>query len=143
MPPVNIEENLAAWARGNPFLTDKLLVDFLDGNDGNCSITTVSHSVLKTYIDGTAIKEYAFAMQVMFAVSNDSDDKNTDNMFTLRKWQAWIAEQERARNYPDFGDKCSGFRLENLTSGPGMAMRYENGMAKYQFFAKITYRERI
>ena len=141
MLPIDIEENLAVWARGNPFLTDKLVVDFLDGNDGSCSIATVSHRVLKIYINGAAIKEYTFAMQAMFAVSDDIDNKNTENMFTLRKWQQWIAEQELAGNYPDFGDKCSGYRLENLTSGPAMAIRYENGMAKYQFFAKIVYRE--
>jgi len=140
--PVDIEGALLEWAKANPFLTDRLLFDFLRGKDGDCSITQVSHNTVKTYIDGTRIVEYTFALQVMFDLSEDADGVNTDNMFTLRKWQQWIAEQEQARNYPDFGAKCSDYRLENLTSGPKMALRYENNIAKYQFYAKLTYEEK-
>lgn len=139
---IDIEGRVAEWARSNPFLTDRLLFDFLGGNDGNCSITPVAAPrAVKTYVNGTSIKEYTFALQVMFAISESTDNTNTENMFTLRKWQSWILEQEQYRNYPDFGSKCSDYRLELLGNMPQMAMRYENGTAKYQFFAKITYRE--
>lgn len=137
-----MEERVAEWARNNPFLTDRLLFDFLGGNDGNCAITLISAPrAVKTYVNGTSIKEYTFAFQVMFTISEGTDNTNTENMFTLRKWQAWVLEQEELRNYPDFGPKCSDYRLELLSNTPQMAMRYENGTAKYQFFAKIIYRE--
>lgn len=139
---VNKEQILLNWAKGNPFLTDRLLFDFLGGNDGNCSVIPMfAGKAVKTYINGAAIREYMFAFQVVFTVSDAADTRNTENMFTLRKWQDWIDEQEREKNYPDFGEKCSGYRLENLNNMPAMALRYENGTAKYQFFAKLTYKE--
>jgi len=141
---VNKELALQDWAKENPFLTGRLLFDFLGGENGECSISPViSDKAVKTYIDGTAIKEYTFAFQALLAVSDAPDAINTDNMFMLRKWQDWLTEQERARNYPDFGEKCKFVKLENLSDMPSLAMRYENGVAKYQFYAKFTYIEEV
>jgi len=141
---VDKEKALQEWASTNPFLTDRLMFDYLGGHDGNCSISPMfSDAIIKAYINGDRIREYPFALQVMFAVSDTTDNVNTDNMFTLRQWQDWINGQEAEKNYPDFGDDCMIYQLENLNNMPAMAMRYENNMAKYQFFAKFTYYERM
>jgi len=139
---IDKEQALFDWALTNPFLTDRLMFDFLDAHDGSCSIAPVASArAVKAYINGSAIKEYTFALQVTLAVSNAQDNINVQNMYTLRKWQDWIEEQAKAQVYPDFGEKCQMMKLENVGNMPGMAQRFEGGTAKYQFFAKLTYLE--
>jgi len=139
---VDKETALYEWAKTNPYLTDRLLFDFLEGNNGNCSISPIPDAAsIKTYVDGSKIVGYTFAFNVIFAVSESMDGANIENMLTVRKWQHWINEQERLKNYPDFGDRAQVFKLENLGNMPSMATRYENGIAKYQFFARLQYHE--
>ena len=97
---------------------------------------------VKTYINGDAIRQYDFMLQIALTVSDDiGASKNIENMFVLRQWQDWIDEQEQLGNYPAFGAKCSQYRLENLADMPAMAGRQEDGLAKYQFPARLTYME--
>lgn len=144
MPTVNKDEILLQWAAQNPYLTDALLMNFLSENNGSCDIVPIpGEEVAKRYIDGTAIKRYDFMFRVMFDLSQNADTVNTDNMFTLRQWQEWIEEQERGGNYPDFGGKCSAYRLENLSNMPQLAQVYNAGnKAKFQFPARLTYTEK-
>ena len=139
---IDKETALMEWAKQNPFLTDSLLFNYLQGHSGSCSLSPISqNAVIKKYIDGTMVKEYRFALQIMLTVTDAVDDTNTQNIFTLRKWQDWIEQMEHEKNYPDFGDKCSGYRLENLSNMPALALQYQNNIAKYQFFARIIYKE--
>jgi len=139
---INKEEIVQEWAADNPYLTDELYLDYLGERNGNCSISPVaSDNVIATYIDGSKLKEYKFALQVMLPVSTVSDVVNADNMFTMRKWQAWIEDQEKLKNYPDFGELTSDYELSNLNNMPAMVMRLDNGLAKYQFFARLRYVE--
>ena len=137
------EQALHDWAQQNPYLTDKLTFDFIGAHDGNCGISPVSSdTVIKSYIDGTKRRQYVFALMVVLAISDAYDNTNAENILALRKWQSWIDEQEYLKNYPDFGDRCSDFRLENMpASSPSMALRFEGNLAKYQFFAQLTYKE--
>lgn len=97
---------------------------------------------MDTYLDGSALMQYDFALQIMRQSSDSAGDTtNTDNMYIQRQWQGWIEEQEEAGNYPDFGDTCSNYTLKNLANMPTMAQRYENNMTKYQFPARLTYLE--
>jgi hypothetical protein len=140
---IDKEKAVYEWAQSNPFLTDYLMFDFLREHQGSCAFAPVSgETALKRYINGDAVKVYRFVLQVAFALSEATDDTNTQNMFTLRQWQKWIDEQERLKRYPDFGDNCGDYHVYNLSNMPQMAMRYENGMAKYQFFAELKYFEK-
>ena len=95
----------------------------------------------KRYFSG-ALKRYDFAFQLMAPLSNTTDDVNTQNMLVMRKWQTWIEQQEREKNYPDFGEKCGQYRLENNSNMPQLAEAYTDSQtAKYQFMATIHYYE--
>ncbi len=73
-----------------------------------------------------------------------TDDVNTQSMYDLREWMEWIEAQEAAKNYPDFGPKCSHYRLMNLSNMPQLAMSYQDDqMAKYQFMARLIYEEDV
>lgn len=120
-----------------------MFFNFLPGEPGSYAIVPLSaESVVKKYVDGSAQKRYDFAFQLMAPLSQTTDTVNADTLSDLRGWQAWIDEQEAAKNYPDFGEKCSNYRLENLTNTPQLAVAYtQDKMAKYQFMATIFYLE--
>lgn len=99
-------------------------------------------AVVQEYIDGGSRRQYDFALQISATVSDDPDSPtNTDNMLAMRQWQEWIDAQEEAENYPDFGPTCSGYQLINLANMPTMAGRQNDGLAKYQFPARLIYEE--
>ncbi len=109
-----------------------MFFNFLPGEPGSYAIVPLSAE--------SVVKDFAF--QLMAPLSQTTDTVNADTLSDLRGWQAWIDEQEAAKNYPDFGEKCSNYRLENLTNTPQLAVAYtQDKMAKYQFMATIFYLE--
>jgi hypothetical protein len=139
---INKEERLIEWAGKNPYLTDALKMNWLAEHNGSCSITPVSGEIfVEKYMDGSGLKHYDFMFQVMFYLSDTTDNVNIGNMFALRQWQNWIDDMERMGNYPDFGDLCGNYELQNLANTPQIAQVYDSGMAKYQFPARLVYTE--
>jgi hypothetical protein len=100
-----------------------------------------SETVIESYLDGTSVKRYDFIFQVIFDMSENLDGVNADNMFTLRQWQDWIEAMEHEQNYPDFGENCGNYELQNLSNMPQVAQVYDNLKAKYQFPARLIYTE--
>ncbi len=139
---VNKDQAVHDWLSSNPERTDTFF-NFLEEHANSYAIVPIAgESVIKRYINGSALREYVFALQTMQSLSQTTDDVNTQTMYIMRQWQDWIEEQETAGNYPDFGEKCSGYRLENLSNMPQLAMTYtDEQMAKYQFMARLIYEE--
>jgi len=139
---INKEEKLIDWAGQNPYLTDAIKMNWLAEHNGSCSVTPVSGEIfVEKYIDGSSVKHYDFMFQVMFPISDTTDNVNVENMFALRQWQNWIDEMETYGNYPDFGETCGNYELQNLANSPQIAQVYDNGMAKYQLPARLVYTE--
>lgn len=137
-----MDKILFEWAQTNPYLTDTLTFNFLNAQQGSCAIVPIAgEAEIKRFIDGSAMKEYTFAFVIKLALSGSTDDTNINNILDLRKWQDWIDEQERAGNYPDFGEKYSCYELRNNANMPSLAMEFEDGSAKYMFPATIKYLE--
>lgn len=140
---VDKKKALTEWLEKMPFLNDRRYSDFLIGRKGSCGVSPLSEdAVVKLYINGDKIRRYAFALQVALKAPGETDDVNAQNMFTLSKWREWIEGQETQKKYPDFGEKCSDYRVEYLDDMSNGEARYENGLAKLQFFAKIIYFEK-
>ena len=139
---INKEERLIEWAMQNPYLTDIPRLNWLAEHNGSCCVTTVSGDVsVRKYMDGSSVKHYDFMFLAMLPISDTTDGVNIANMFELRCWQNWIDEMEKKGNYPDFGGNCGDYELQNLASSPHLAQVYTNGMAKYQFPARLVYTE--
>jgi len=139
---INKEERLIEWAAQNPYLTDAVKLNWLAEHNGSCSVAPVSGGIYaEKYLDGSGVKYYDFMFQAIFALSDTTDGVNTRNMFALRQWQDWIDEMENTGNYPDFGESCGDYELQNLANAPQLAQVYNNGMAKYQFPARLIYTE--
>jgi len=139
---INKEERLIEWAGQNPYLTDKLKLNWLAEHNGSCSVAPVPGEVsVEKYMDGSSLKHYDFMFLVMLPISDTTDGVNIGNMFELRQWQNWIDEMQKSGNYPDFGGFCYNYELQNLSNSPAIAQIYDNGTAKYQFPARLIYTE--
>lgn len=142
MATVNKEQALLDWAAQAPLLKDPLLLDYLGPFIGSCALSPLQgEAVQRQYINRDAVKVYDFALQMIRPVSQATDKTNAENMYIQRQWGAWIEAQNEAQNFPDFGPKCSDFKLELLSNMPMLAEIYEDGTGKYQFFARLNYKE--
>jgi len=139
---VNKDKNVLEWAMGNPYLTDVPLLNRLNGRQGACAVIPMEGAAIKRYINGDVVRRYDFMLQVTFQLSEVTDSVNADGLFTLGQWMEWIEEQEREKNYPDFGDGCDVLEVKNLSGGPVMSQVFEDGKAKYQFPAAVVYLEK-
>ena len=139
---INKDLAIFEWAAQFPILTEPLLFSYLAEQEGSCAIVPIQgDAAIKWYLDGSSVREYSFALQLLRRVSDSTDDTNTGNAYILRQWVEWLSEQQRDGNYPDFGERCSDYTLEVLSNMPMLAQQYENGMGMYQFFARLQYWE--
>lgn len=141
MATANKEQIILDWCKTNPYLTDTLIINYLNAEKDSCAIITIPTEALPKNIDGSQEVTYDFEFQVMFPISGDTDSVNADNMLTLRTWQEWIEEQEEQGNYPDFGNGYHSYRLQNLSTAPQLAQTYADGMAKYRLPVRLNYTE--
>lgn len=138
----NKHQALHDWVATCPLLTDTPLFDFLSERDGSVALSpTATDTWVKRYVRDSGIKQYSFQLQRMAAVSDSTDATNTENMQIIQSWVDWLEAQQKAENFPDFGENCYGYRIMTLNNMPTLAMRYENGMGKYTFPATIQYYE--
>lgn len=134
------EEKVLEWIKSSPNKTTKMLLHFLDGIKGAAAIHLIDETAVIDFMDGSRMINYDFMFQIISPLSQENDDTNITVMIDMRKWQEWIYEQDELENYPDFGGKYS-FQEVLPLSAPMLAQRYPNGLAKYQFPARLIYLE--
>lgn len=141
---VNKEDAILEWIRALPYEGGVFLLDWLDSKAGDCAIVPVSDMPhIDEYADGSREMQYDFMLQITLRLSDATDNTNAENMFTIRRWQAWLEDQETVGNYPAFGEKCSNYEIIVLSNMPQLTQIQENQMAIYQFPARITYLEEV
>ncbi len=104
-------------------------------------VTETVDRVLQPYIDGTAIRQYAFTLRLVLPWSSGFDQTNDDSMEYAVKLFDWVVEQNHSGVYPDW----PGARIMELLptqSLPSMNFVYENdGLAEYLIRFIIDYEE--
>jgi hypothetical protein len=139
---VNKDQAIQDWIKTGAE-SQNVLFNFLTENADSFAIVPIAGNPFEKQYLGGALKRYNFALQAMQNLSQTTDDVNTRAMLIMRQWQDWIEEQERTKNYPDFGAKCSDYKLENLSNMPQLAEIFQDGKAgKYQFVASLRYYEK-
>jgi len=112
-------------------------------NDNTGIVTNVSESYIKKFINGDARKKCNFTVLQFKEISTLPNTKdNLDSLNDINEIMEWITTQNTIRNYPNFGDKCTIEKVENLQDAPNIAGQDLQG-AKYMFAVSITYLERI
>lgn len=114
------------------------------GNEGNISfLTNYSDKIRKKYIRVGSEKEYGFTVVITRTFSEETDDLNLDAMNFAQGFMDWIDEQDKKKNYPDFGEKCQVKKIENLQNMPNLAsVDWENMIAQYMLQCRVIYFEK-
>lgn len=112
-----------------------------ESDDSFSLVTQYSDKVLKKYVSGDEQKAYGFAIIIVKAYSSDQDDLNLEAMNFAQSFMDWIDEQNRKKEFPDFGEDCVIERMENLQNMPNLSgVNYDAGLARYMIQTRIVYR---
>ena len=131
------------WLYGNENISS-MFFNFSTTDENDTVIAPiVSDYAVKKYVDGTSVRQYDFAV-IQYRKYNSEVPNVTENVetiFDVEKAMAWIEEQNRNRNFPEFPDGCVITKVENLQDMPEVAGINETN-AKYMFSCRISYVER-
>lgn len=121
------------------------LLSFNFANDsmyGISFLTNYSDKIVKRYVRA-ADKEYGFTILITWHFSSETDDLNLQAMNFAQGFMDWIDNQNREKNFPDFGEKCQVKKIENLQNMPNLAaVDLENMKAQYMIQCRVLYFEK-
>lgn len=113
-----------------------------DSPDTVSFLTNYSGKIVKKYLRA-ADKEYGFTILVTWHYSTETDDLNLQAMNFAQGFMDWIDEQNRKKDFPDFGSKCQVKKIENLQNMPNLAaVDWENMKAQYMIQCRVLYFEK-
>ncbi|MCL2547104.1 MAG: hypothetical protein FWE06_07945 [Oscillospiraceae bacterium] len=131
------------WLSGNEELKALPLFGFMQEDlFAACIVPTASAAAVAEHLDGSRVRQYSFMLRLQVPLSQTHDDVNAEAMAAMRDWQDWLDVQQCEGNFPDFGDKCRCYEIQNLANMPQVTATYaDNGRAVLQFPATIIYME--
>ena len=98
--------------------------------------------VTKEYIDGTKPKQCVFAIDMISEYDGSgTSDVNMDALAEVESFMNWLEIQNKESNFPDFGEKCITEKVEVLTNVPQLLINEQSQLAKYQFQARVNYKD--
>lgn len=138
-------EAMKAYVEGKVAELAEGMMSFNFANDTLFSIsflTNYSGKVVKKYVRA-ADKEYGFSILATWPYSTETDKLNMQAMDFVQNFMDWIEEQNRKRNFPDFGRECQVKKIENLQNMPSLAaVDWENMRAQYVIRCRVLYHEK-
>jgi hypothetical protein len=95
-------------------------------------------------IVGNKTKWYTFAfiaVEVLDTVDVDVNNANTRQL--VDEFNDWLVKQQEDKNFPDFGEKVTKYRVLPLQNTANLAQTFPDvGLAKYILMARIQYVEK-
>lgn len=114
-----------------------------DSPDSIGFLTDYSDKVIKRYVRVGAEKAYGFSILVTKEFSTNADDLNLEAMNFAQGIMDWVDVQNRKKQFPDFGVRCTVKRIENLQNMPNLAeVDPEEGFARYMIQCRVIYFEK-
>ena len=109
---------------------------------GEVAMNTVyGDDVVSEYTSGDADKEFVFAIVEYKEHSPNYNSINLESIVSSQDFMEWIDQQNRKRNFPNFGMNCEIYEIRNLQNMPNLAGADET-TGKYMFLVKVRYTER-
>lgn len=110
---------------------------------GTVAMNSVSGDrVYKRFVDGSVQRRVIFAIDMVLSYDDvGTSDVNMNAINEVNKFSEWIEEQLSLQNVPDFGNNKTIESIEVLTNVPSLLVDNTNGLAKYQFQARIEYKD--
>ena len=98
--------------------------------------------VTKEYIDGTKQKQCVFAIDMISEYDGSgTSDVNMDALAEVESFMNWLEIQNKASNFPDFGEGRITEKVEVLTNVPQLLINEQSQLAKYQFQVRVNYKD--
>lgn len=114
-----------------------------DSPDSITFLTDYSDKVIKRYVRVGAEKTYGFTILMTKMYSTNTDDLNLEAMNFAQGVMDWVDEQNHIKQFPDFGERCTVKKIENLQNMPNLAdVNPEEGIARYMIQCRVIYFEK-
>lgn len=130
-----------------------LFFNFADIKNDNKQLVTIANdkALDSPYIDGSVRKRFAFTIMDYKSVAYTSivkvegDEYKNENVLDMMDTQSiidWTTEQNRNKNFPDFGSDCEIESIQAVTDNPNLMGTDTNSataLAKYGITMEIYY----
>lgn len=128
-----------------------LYFNFGEAKDNNKQIITQGNdkAMNKPYIDGSVLKRYTFTLFDFRSIAALAVPKgfaytseNVEEILDVQSIIDWITEQEKLRNYPNFGEDCVIEGIKAITDNPnlnGIDTSVSPALARYSISIQIQY----
>lgn len=134
----SIHEAVMNWLRTCPHISG-LCFNFGPFQDG-ATVVIPTDSLREEYAGGAQERRYAFELTRCLPASFDPDDPgNVAMQAEMENISAWIAEQDRLKNYPAFPDGCIVGGVLPLDVSASYVAAQDENLAKYMMPFAIDY----
>lgn len=125
--------------------------NFINAKDGDKQLVTVSEdvNVQRPYVDGSVQKRFQMTVIDYRSISDipivklpTYPNENVDDFKDVQTLLDWIKEQNKAGNYPDFGNSCVIDEMYTTTDNPILDQidtTVTPPLARYRFTITINY----
>ena len=132
-------------------LNSPLYFNFINAKDDTNQFFTESTDTYsnKPFIDGSVEKIYTFtiltfksAADIAVVKQSGYENENLSDMSDIQKLIEWIAEQNKLRNFPNFGEDCIIDSISTTTDAPkfeGIDEQITPPLAVYSTSIQIKY----
>ncbi len=132
-------------------LNSPLYFNFINAkNDTNQFFTNSTDSYTnRNYVDGSVEKIYTFTILTFKSAADTAvvkmsgyENENLSDMSDVQNLIEWITEQNKLRNFPDFGEDCIIDSIETTTEEPkfeGINDQVSPPLAVYSTSIQIKY----
>lgn len=126
------------WLKKYPGLDGRLDVDFLDEEADTYSLDTIPcEEVLKRYRDGSALKQFQFAVSSR-RYYEQNIAQNLSNLDFFEDLTQWVEQKAQARELPVMDKERTAQKIV-VTSTAYPFIVAEDGTARYQLQARLEY----
>lgn len=138
---MNRHEAMFAYMKNYPKISKLFSFNFAEAKNNSSAFRVIDEEVRKTDIFGDETFVYTFAIAEYKNYSTEPyTSENLENLAEVDAFIDWVREQNRANNFPNFGEDCLVDIITAARTGSGIAgidpmMR----LAQYTFTVKVTY----
>ncbi|MDO4547539.1 MAG: hypothetical protein Q4D04_05550 [Clostridia bacterium] len=130
------------WLTDCPHIKDLYFSfgEIADGNTVLVPLTAYKDRAVTEFIDGSSIRECDFALVRFEAMTTEPNDAgNLAAQFDVESLAAWIDEQGKAGNFPEFPPSCKIQKLYALPTETGFLAAQDESGARYMLQFRIEY----
>lgn len=128
-----------------------LFFNFITAKEDNKQFLTIANDKIldKQFVDGSVMKRYTMTLVDFKSVIYQAivkqpgySNENVEDMFNVQEIMDWVNEQNKLKNFPDFGNNCKVESIQTATDNPnlnGIDSNTSPATAKYSFSIQVQY----